>query len=68
MKNRLVRFLFSLFWIVWLPLVVVAGLYLIVMAKVFEALTPDSEKEENASPQDSNPATTPEGKPPSEVR
>lgn len=68
MKNKLVRLLFSLFWIVWLPLVVVAGLYLIVMAKVYETLTPDSEKEQNASPQAANPSPAAEGKPPTEVR
>jgi len=52
MKNKLVRFLFSLLWIVWLPPLMVVAFYVFVMAKLFDKLTPDSEKVQNASPQD----------------
>jgi hypothetical protein len=68
MKNRLVRLTFAFTWILWLPPLMVVAFYVFVMAKVFELLTPDSEKAQNASPQNSNAPVAPQGEPPPEVR
>jgi hypothetical protein len=46
----------------------VVAFYVFVMGRIFSLLTPDSEKVQNASPQDSNATVAPEGEPPPEVR
>jgi hypothetical protein len=66
--NKFVRFAFAVTWIVWLPPLMVVAFYVFVMGRIFSLLTPDSEKVQNASPQDSNATVAPEGEPPPEVR